>query len=138
MIERNRELLNSPKIRYVVADIFDWEPDRSYDSVLFSAWLSHVPPSRFDDFWLLVRACIARSGRVCFLDEDDRAAVKEDASEIDGVPVARRTLADGRSFDIVKVFWNPTELERRLQTSGWHMDVRPVGVDFLFGMGSPA
>lgn len=139
MIERNRKEVNSAKVRYIVADIFEWKPDRAYDAVVFTYWLSHVPPPRFDDFWNLVRECLKPEGRVCFIDEDDRgAAMKEDASEIDGVPVAKRTLADGRSFDIVKVFWNPTELEQRLRASGWLIDVRPIGDDFLFGTGSPA
>jgi 2-polyprenyl-3-methyl-5-hydroxy-6-metoxy-1,4-benzoquinol methylase len=137
MIERNREIVNSPKISYVLADVFTWKPDRAYDAVIFTFWLSHVPPSMFDDFWKLVRECLKPEGRVCFIDEDDRAAMKEEASEIDGVPVAKRTLADGRSFDIVKVFWNANELKRRLRASGWQIDVRGVGDSFLFGSGSP-
>ncbi len=138
MIERNRKAVNSPKVRYVVADIFEWKPDRAYDAVVFSAWLSHVPPGKFDDYWTLVRDCIKPEGRVCFLDEDDRAAMNEEETrEIDGVPVAKRTLADGRSFEIVKVFWNAADLQRRLRASGWQIDVRRVGESYLFGSGSP-
>lgn len=135
MIERNREEVGSPKVDYVVADIFEWEPDRTYDAVVFAFWLSHVPPARFDDFWQLVRRCLSPAGRVCFMDEDQRAADKEDARVVDGVPVGRRTLADGREFDIVKVFWNAAELEQRLRSSGWDVGVRPVGDSFLFGSG---
>lgn len=137
MIERNRDVVGTPKVEYVVADIFEWEPDRTYDAVVFAFWLSHVPPRRFDDFWRLVGRCLAPGGRVCFIDEDDRAAIKADAGLIDGVPVARRRLSDGREFDIVKIFWNAAELERRLRSSGWNIDVRPVGDSFLFGSGAP-
>jgi demethylmenaquinone methyltransferase/2-methoxy-6-polyprenyl-1,4-benzoquinol methylase len=136
MIERNREIVKSPKVRYVEADVFAWEPDQTYDAVFFSYWLSHVPPSRFDDFWRLVRACLGPGGRVGFIDEDNRAASKEDLSVIDGVPVARRTLSDGREFDIVKALWEPGDLESRLRSSGWDIAVRAVGDSFFFGSGS--
>jgi ubiquinone/menaquinone biosynthesis C-methylase UbiE len=43
------------RIRFIRADIFDWRPDRRYDVVFFSAWLSHVPPRRFDRFWVARR-----------------------------------------------------------------------------------
>lgn len=136
MIERNREVLgHDPKVSYVVADIFGWEPDQTWDEVIFAFWLSHVPPARFDDFWTLVRRCLSPGGRVCFIDEDERAAVKEDADLIDGVPVARRTLSDGRWFDVVKVFWKPEDLEARLRAAGWSITVRRVGDSFLAGSG---
>jgi 2-polyprenyl-3-methyl-5-hydroxy-6-metoxy-1,4-benzoquinol methylase len=139
MIARNRETVASPKVEYVVADIFDWQPVRAYDAVLFAYWLSHVPPQRFDDFWKLVRACLKPGGRVWFIDEDDRAVFKEDTSfVIDGTPVAKRRLADGREFDIVKVFWKPADLEERLRTSGWQIGVRGVGDSFLVGSGTPS
>lgn len=138
MIERNREHVAEARVRYIEADIFEWQPDRTFDAVIFTFWLSHVPPGRLDDFWALVRACLAPGGRVAFVDEDDRATFKEDAGVIDGVPVARRTLADGRTFDIVKVFWSPADLEQRLRSSGWDIEVRPVGDSFLFGSGSAA
>ncbi len=138
MIERNQETVTDAKADYVVADIFEWKPDRKYDAVVFTFWLSHVPPTRFDEFWQLVRDCIRPHGRVCFIDEDDRAAGKEhDARVVDAVPVAKRTLVDGRAFDIIKVFWNTAELEGRLRSAGWDIDVRPVGDSFLFGAGSP-
>ena len=137
-IERNRAVIRDPKVNYVVADIFAWEPDRTYDAVLFSTWLSHVPPVRFDDFWGIVRACLAPDGRVCFIDEDDRGAIHDDVRLLDGIPVARRTLADGRAFDIVKCFWSATDLEERLRSIGWDVTVHSVGDGFLFGSGQPA
>ena len=136
MIERNRAEVGDPSITYVVADLFEWEPDRTYDVVFFAFWLSHVPDDRFDDFWALVRRCLGPGGRVGFIDEDDRAA--EPTRNVDGVAVAQRTLADGRTFDIVKVLWRPDELEARLRDLGWDVTVRPVGETFLFGSGSLA
>ena len=33
--------------------------------------------------------------------------------------VARRRLADGREFDIVKRLWEPEDLEREVAAAGW-------------------
>jgi hypothetical protein len=57
---------------------------------------------------------------------------------VNGVPIARRTLDDGRRFDIVKVFWEPHDLTSRLEGLGWRADVRRVGDSFLFGTARPA
>lgn len=137
MIEIARSRVDDPKVTYVQADIFAWRPDRRYDAVFFGAWLSHVPPSAFDSFWALVRSCLAPDGRVAFIDEDDRAADHDDRALIDGVPSARRTLSDGRQFDIVKIFWRAEDLEARLRSVGWDMNVRRVAETLLFGIGRP-
>jgi SAM-dependent methyltransferase len=138
MLEINRDRIGDPKVTYVAADIFAWAPDRAYDAVFFGFWLSHVPPTVFDDFWALVERCLVPKGRVAFVDEDDRAAAYDDVQLVDGVPAARRTLSDGRAFEIVKVFWRPNELEDRLRSSGWDIDVRRVGEASLYGAGRRA
>ena len=38
------------------------QPQRTYDVVFFSFWLSHVPRHRFSAFWSLVHTCLAPSG----------------------------------------------------------------------------
>jgi demethylmenaquinone methyltransferase/2-methoxy-6-polyprenyl-1,4-benzoquinol methylase len=133
MLAINHARVGDPNVTYVAADIFAWEPVRAYDAVFFDFWLSHVPPSRFDDFWRLVRLCLAPDGRVAFVDEDDHAAEHDDRLSIDGTPAARRRLSDGREFEIVKVFWSPEDLEARLRSFGWDMNVRRVGETFLYG-----
>src|SRR3954452_15021188 len=42
------------RVRFVLADLFAWRPDRRYDVVFFGFWLSHVPLERFAAFWALV------------------------------------------------------------------------------------
>jgi demethylmenaquinone methyltransferase/2-methoxy-6-polyprenyl-1,4-benzoquinol methylase len=117
----------------VTADVFAWVPDRQYDAVFFGFWLSHVPPAMFEDFWSLVRACVRPEGPVAFVDEDDRAAGHDDARLVGGVPAARRTLSDGRQFDIVKLFWDPAALEQRLRELHWDVEIRRVGETFMYG-----
>jgi len=133
MIERARNAENTASVRFVHADIFNWTPDRAYDAVFFSCWLSHVPPERFADFWALVARCVTPHGKVGFIDEDDRAVGNDQLVDIDGVPVARRTLSDGRTYRVVKVFWSPEELQTRVRALGWTTDIRRLGDTFLYG-----
>jgi demethylmenaquinone methyltransferase/2-methoxy-6-polyprenyl-1,4-benzoquinol methylase len=45
--------IQDDRVRFIEADVFAWRPDRRYDVLFFSAWLSHVPPQRCDRFWTL-------------------------------------------------------------------------------------
>jgi SAM-dependent methyltransferase len=136
MLERNRREVGDSRVTYVNADIFDWHPERRYDAVFFGFWLSHVPPVIFDEFWALVRSSLRTGGRVAFVDEDDRGTTNDDIHLVDNVPAAPRTLRDGRTFDVVKVYWDPTELRDRLSSLGWQVAVRRVGETFLYGVGT--
>ena len=133
MLERNRREVGDSSVTYVNADIFEWQPDRRWDAVFFGFWLSHVPPVSFDDFWALVQTSLRDGGRVAFVDEDDRGTMNDDIHLVENVPVAPRTLRDGRRFDIVKVYWDPSELQDRVSALGWQVAVRRVGETFLYG-----
>ena len=135
MLARSRSEVADSKVRNIQGDVFTWAPDRVYDTVFFGLWLSHVPPAMFEQFWSLVRDCLSADGRVAFVDEDDRASGHDDLRIVDGTPVATRTLSDGRSYDIVKVFWEPRELAERLRGIGWDITVEPVGETYLVGHG---
>jgi demethylmenaquinone methyltransferase/2-methoxy-6-polyprenyl-1,4-benzoquinol methylase len=56
-LELNRQRVRRPDVRYIVADLFNWQADATYDVVAFTFWLSHVPPDRFVNFWRLVEKC---------------------------------------------------------------------------------
>ena len=116
-------------VEYVVADVFDWRPDRRYDVVFISFWLSHVPAARFNTFWSLVDDALAPDGRVFLIDN----AVPRSPHDRSGV--SDRTLADGRRFRIVKVFHEPDELEVRLATIGWDIHAATTGPAFLYAHG---
>jgi SAM-dependent methyltransferase len=136
MLERNAREVNDPKVGYIEADIFAWEPDRTYDNIFFGFWLSHVPSERFDDFWRRVGKALKPGGRVGFVDEDERASSHDDIRDVGGTPVATRRLTDGRTFDIVKIFWRPDALESKVRAIGWDVTVRPIGETFLYGAGT--
>jgi demethylmenaquinone methyltransferase/2-methoxy-6-polyprenyl-1,4-benzoquinol methylase len=138
MLARNRAEVADSRINYIQGDVFAWAPDRVYDTVFFGFWLSHVPPTAFEQFWTLVRECLSPGGRVAFVDEDDRGAAFEDVRLVGGVPTARRTLSDGRQFDIVKAYWDPADLRTRLAELRFDIQIRRVGETFMYGVGAAA
>jgi hypothetical protein len=42
-------------------------------------------------------------------------------------------LEDGRQFRAVKVFYQPAELETKLRTLGWNVEIRSAGPRFYWG-----
>jgi len=135
VLELNRgKLAAGAAVDYVLADVFAWEPPRGFDVCFFSFWLSHVPSGRFEAFWQLVGRALKPDGRVFVIDNahrgDPRHAVGADGE------VMRRSLSDGREFDIVKRFWTPVELERELATVGWQLDAgETANGHFVFASG---
>lgn len=126
MLERNRRRVGRPEVRYEVADIFAWTPARHYDVVMFGFFLSHVPATRFGDFWARVAGALRPEGRVFFVDESDHGAWDE-AWEDRARGIVRRTLLDGTAHRAVKVLWEPAALEARLRGEGWVASVRAEG-----------
>lgn len=141
-VERNRRRVGDERVRYVTADLFDWEPEARYDLVFFGFWLSHVPPERFAEFWELVRRALGPGGRVFFVDSAradvpgaERIRTRVQPTEHpDGTVV--RLLNDGRGFRIVKLYYDPAELEARLEGMGWSIRVARTERFFLYGTGA--
>ncbi len=135
MLRLNAARLEDPRIHYLVSDIFALRPDAACDVVFFGAWLSHVPPGRFDAFWELVAGLLAPDGRAVFVDEAAPGLGGEDWLDRSS-GLVRRQLDDGSHYRAVKVLWRPEELADRLRGLGWQADVRGVGV-FLWGWAAP-
>jgi demethylmenaquinone methyltransferase/2-methoxy-6-polyprenyl-1,4-benzoquinol methylase len=132
MLTIARERVRADNVEFEVADVFAWQPNRRFDVVFFSAWLSHVPTARFDDFWRLLRALLAPGGRVLFLDEHPDERGKE--AYLPGADeVVARQLQDGSTYRVVKNFVDPDELTRRLDELGWRGRVVRDGTDWVFG-----
>lgn len=124
---------DSDRVRFVRADLFDWVPDRRYDVVFFGFWLSHVPPERFDAFWSLVDAGLAEDGRVFFA--DDAYRTPDELVHGPSSSTIRRRLADGTSYELVKVPYQPADLEERLRRTGWDITVTATSGPFYWGAG---
>ncbi|MER7705384.1 class I SAM-dependent methyltransferase [Kitasatospora sp. NPDC097605] len=123
-------------VRFVEADLFAWEPDRRYDVVFMGCWLSHVPAGRFRSFWSLVAAALAPRGRVFFV--DDRHRNPEELVEGPASSTIQRRTPDGTAYRIVKIPYEPAELERRLRELGWDITVTPTAGPLFWGAGTRA
>jgi SAM-dependent methyltransferase len=133
-MELNRRRVKSDKVRYIQADLFSWRPTERFDYVFFGFWQSHIPSNRLESFWGLVAEALAIGGRVFFVDSlPDQDATARDHASIDRGGRARRKLNDGSEYEIIKVYYRPEELERRLHNWGWRGFVRATEHFFLYG-----
>ena len=132
----NRERVGRAEVEYVVADLFEWRPTRTYDVVFFSFWLSHVPRARFAAFWTLVRTCLAPGGRAFLIDNRPDPAPRPNINDPHvveyGPDLHRRRLSDGTEFRVVKVMYEPDELQSLIEAEGWRAAIHATRW-FLFG-----
>jgi demethylmenaquinone methyltransferase/2-methoxy-6-polyprenyl-1,4-benzoquinol methylase len=140
VIELARARVGDPRVEYVQADLFAWEPERTYDVCFFSFWLSHVPEERFDDFWATVKRALAPKGRAFFLDSarSDLASAVDHKLPAPEEQVMLRRLADGSEYRIVKRFHEPGVLQGRLAELGWSAKVEMTPEFFVYGEATPA
>lgn len=126
-----RDRIGSGNVTFEIADVFTWTSDDRYQVIFLSAWLSHVPASRFEQFWRKLRPLLAEGGRVLFIDEHvdvrDKEAYVPGAEEI-----VERRLRDGRTFRVVKNFVDPQTLRDRLRDLGWDCRIDRDG-DWIMG-----
>lgn len=132
----NQERVGRSDVNYVVADLFEWQADSHYDVVFFSFWLSHVPRPRFGEFWLLLHSCLTPSGRAFLIDNrndplpettaKDPFVVKYDTD------LHLRRLSDGSEYRVVKVMYEPGELQSLIEAEGWTAEIQATRW-FIFG-----
>ena len=131
VLEVAKRRIDDPRVHFVVADIFEWEPPEKYDVVFFQAWITHIPPQRFQSFWELVDRALKPRGRVFFNDDLEGAFEEE---RLDEPHLVRRTTNAGEAFRVVKRFWSPDELEDALRELGWDIRVHTAGL-LMWGEG---
>ena len=133
-IEINRNKIGENHVQFIVADIFKWEPTETYDFIFFGFWLSHVPSEKFDKFWKMVGQALKPNGRIFFVDSlkiQDSTAV--DHARIDFSGTAERKINSGEMFKIVKIFYDPSQLQRILLDCGFSGTVQKTGDFFYYG-----
>jgi len=137
MLAINQVRVQSPKVRYLQANIFEWHPEEQYDVVFFGFWLSHVPQEQFEEFWKLVDAALKPAGRVFFVDSryDVTSTAKDHHLEGSGATTVKRRLNDGREFRIVKIFYEAAKLAGRLGELQWRFEIEETDTYFIYGSG---
>lgn len=136
--ERPRPLAH-PRITMIEADIFAWDGGtRAFDTILFSAWLHHVPGDHFDRFWGAVDRLLVPGGVVIFdfldaqVDSPGEVDIPDSPSDeytlyapVDGI--SARDL-HGRRWHVVHELWRSHDLGRRLGENGWQLTVLGPGL----------
>jgi len=132
MIEINRRGVADPRVQYHQADLFQWTPRQQYDLVFFAFWLSHVPPDSLDVFLIKVRNDVRPGGHMFVIDQCDDLP-DHPLPKREGM-FEERTLSDGRTFTIVKVFYHPALLAERVRQLGFEaMAERVDAIFYLSG-----
>ena len=88
-------------------------------------------------FWEKLGRALGPDGRVFFVDSSRHhlaSAVDHRLSD-PGDPTMLRRLADGSEYRIVKRFYEPATLQRRLAEIGWNVEIRCTTEFFLYGEG---
>ena len=139
-LERARERLVAHRLRAHIHVRDAWaEGDRPVDAVFTGFFLSHVPRERLVAFLGVVRRWLAPGGTFAFIDSlaDPQSSAADHPAPADDRSMRR--LDDGREFTIVKVFYEPSELEAALLEAGFDAaEVTTTGRFFLTGVASVA
>jgi 2-polyprenyl-3-methyl-5-hydroxy-6-metoxy-1,4-benzoquinol methylase len=138
VIALNQRRVAAP-VEYIVADLFNWTPDRQFDLIFFGFWLSHVPMERFTPFWHMVKLALKPNGRVFFVDSRlTQASTARNHAALNQAGYSERKLNDGRAYHVVKIFHDPIQLQASLRDLGWMGDVEQTDNYFLHGLFVPA
>ena len=136
----NQRRVGRSDVDYVVADLFAWKGDSHFDVVFFSFWLSHVPRSRFAEFWSLVASWLRPSGRAFLIDNRNdpqpRTPVRDPFVIRYDTDLHLRRLRDGSEYRVVSVMYEPGELEPLIEAEGWKAQIQSTRW-FIFGSGRP-
>jgi demethylmenaquinone methyltransferase/2-methoxy-6-polyprenyl-1,4-benzoquinol methylase len=135
-LDRARERLVAHQLRAHLHVRDAWaEPDRPVDAVFTGFWLSHVPRARLVEFLAIVRRWLKPGGTFAFIDSlaDPQSSAADHPAPADDASLRR--LDDGREFTIVKVYYQPGELEAALTSAGFEDAlVTTTGRFFLTGV----
>lgn len=139
MLAQNEARVGQGRVRYLLADLFTWQPDRQYDGVCFCFWISHVPEEHLDPFLRTVAAALKPGGKLFFIDSHPRLKpTQPSAIQLPpeaGSQVLTRTLNNGRAYRIVKNFLQPRPLEARCRAAGLDVQVHETPHAFIYGTG---
>ena len=117
MLEVNRSKVGSPKVKYQQGDLFQWKASATYDLVFFAFWLSHVPIDRVDAFLNEAARAVKPGGRMFIADEPGGG--KNASGPAENNAEQTRSLQNGNTFRIVKVYYDVDELAQKLRGLGF-------------------
>lgn len=128
MLEINLSKLHNDRVSYQLVDLFNWHPDESYDLVFFAFWLSHVPTALLSAHLAEVAKAVSPGGRLFIVDEPLNG--RQLSGPTQGGQQTR-TLHDGSTYRIVKVYLDPDALAAQLRPLGFR-EVHVWSGDYYF------
>jgi len=131
MLRVNQAKVASPRVAYVLADLFSWQPGRVYDALFFGFWLSHVPREQLDAFLHSCWTWLRPGGKMFFVDDTGGPTIAPDVLLRQGRQIEIRTLKDGRSFEIVKNYYETADLVAACVRAGLDMTIRQTATWLL-------
>ena len=135
MLALARQKVGNAVVQFQQADLFQWQPRQQYDLVFFANWLSHVPPQRLDAFLGNAARAVRPGGSLVMVDQyapmpEDREIIVRDEEE--GAIYAKRSLLNGQTFLIVKVFYDLQIIEHLLDALDLTVTVQKLDDIFFF------
>lgn len=140
MIDINRAKVQSDKVTYQQADLFQWESKQQVDMVFFGFWLSHVPKEKLSPFLQMIHRILKPNGRLFFIDSQRVQTGTSTRQKIQTTndDIQKRILNDGSEFDIVKIYYDPDTLTQTLNKHGFNVTVRATPTYFIYADGKKA
>jgi demethylmenaquinone methyltransferase/2-methoxy-6-polyprenyl-1,4-benzoquinol methylase len=137
MLAITQAKLPDASLTCIQADLFTWEPDRTYDTVCFAFWLSHVPPERLDTFLAKVARATRPGGSIFMVDSREalHSGAKMNQTVVLDDLVHERKLKDGRTFRVIKRYYQPEELQAHLAHAGFAPSVHTTHQFFIYATG---
>lgn len=137
MIEINQRKINAYNVEYRQLDLFAWQPDKQYELVFFSFWLSHIPPAKVDEFLSKVYNSVLPGGKVMIIDSyfEMTSSAKDHPLQGRNEIYQKRKLNDEREFQIFKIYYQPDVLLHKLTQAGFQAEVRLTDTYFIYAKG---
>ena len=107
-----------PRVTFETADVFSYAPAQRFDLISFTFWLSHVPTTRLPGFFALLKRSLRPRGVLFALDQRSTAGQRTRHDHLQ-----KRDLADGRTYEIVKLYYTKPQLEALFAEHGFRVEV---------------
>jgi ubiquinone/menaquinone biosynthesis C-methylase UbiE len=141
MIAINRSRLEAAGlagcVRFQQVDLFNWQPDRTYDAVVMGFFLSHIPVELEDALMANVAAALAPGAKVFFADSKREPTSTAPDQPLPGAgdQLMTRKLNDGRTYQVIKLYRSVAEMTDLFTRHGINIDVHETPCYFQFGSG---
>lgn len=134
MLKIAQQRVPTENVHFEMADLFEWQPGKAYDTIFFSFWLSHVPDEKLESFFKMVNMGLKPNGRLIILDSRPNpmsSAIDHPEENIERT-ISIRRLNDGSEYSIFKRFFTMDTLADLLDSNGFVPQAGTTGRYFVY------